>query len=196
MAHVAENLRYLLWREGVPREKWHIQLAEWLGSSLERAKNVLTSGNLRPDEQAKIAKLTGFSEEEVQFTRLLEGVRSRHATNGVNILTENLRFLIAELDHGKRKQLAESIGVSPNSISRWASGRNKPTKAKLLALSRYFGLSDRINLETVAIFLNPAPVSIVARKQWLHDQIEAMEPGDLQALFPALKRLFGDERGE
>src|SRR4029078_10641255 len=113
MEHVAENLRFLLWREGVSRESWPTQLAGWIQGSPERAKELLVFGNLRPEEQAKIAQLTGCSEEDLQYTRLLEHAKSGRAINRVDILSQNVRFLIAELDHGKRKQLAESIRVTP-----------------------------------------------------------------------------------
>jgi len=40
------------------------------------------------------------------------------------------------------------------------------------------------------LFISYRPVTIVQRKRWLHERIEAMGPETLAGLFPALERML------
>lgn len=181
--HAAENLRFLLWRHGVPRNRWVEQTRSWAGCDLRRAATLLGKGDLHEAEAKAIADATHVSAEEIRFARLV-------ADGGTDILRENLRYLVRNLERGRKKALASELGVHATTISRWCSGKQHPEKATLLALSRHFGL--RSDLETDPVFLSLSPVSIAARKTWLHDRIDGLDAETLAALFPALERLLGD----
>lgn len=181
--HAAENLRYLLWRHGLPRERWIEQLASWAGCERRRAATLLAKGDLLPQEAEAVADTARVSEEDLRVARLV-------AEGSTDILRENLRYLVKSLERGQKKVLAAQLGVHATTISRWCAGKQQPEKRTLVALSRHFGL--RSDLAADPVFLSLAPVSVSARKAWLRHRIEALNAEELAALFPALERLLGD----
>jgi transcriptional regulator with XRE-family HTH domain len=62
------------------------------------------------------------------------------APNPLNPIALNLRELIAErrMEH---QELAALVGVSPNSVSNWVSGRFQPGRKRLLQLADVFELT-------------------------------------------------------
>jgi len=180
---VSTNIRYLLWAGKLPRAKWAEHLATWAKCDLRRAEQLLRNGDLRQNEQRSIIEAIGILEEDLLLTSLLE-------IRGVDILRENMEYLISTLNHGEQKKLAEYVGVDPSTISRWYGGRLRPTKKHLEWLGLYFGLPLHTNLETEPIFLSLLPITVDKRKQWLIEHIQALDASTLHALFPALERLL------
>src|SRR5262245_55517308 len=100
--HVAENLRYVLWRRGVDPQKWAEHLAGWVRCDPRRAGELLRKGNLQPHEAEALSRTTGHSEEDIRFARLVEEGRTK-------ILLENLRYLVRSLERGQKKALAAHL---------------------------------------------------------------------------------------
>src|SRR5262245_44856336 len=123
--HVAENLRYLLWRQGVDRRRWVEHLSHWIRCERRRAADLLRMGDLEPAEAEALSRATGNSEEDVRFTRLAEEARTK-------VLLENLRYLVGGLERGQKKALAADLGVHATTISRWCSDTQRPEKSKLV----------------------------------------------------------------
>jgi transcriptional regulator with XRE-family HTH domain len=182
---LGENLRLLLWRDNVDRSQWADRVAGWVGCDRGRADDLLDGRELKPYEQERIAERFCVSEEELQYGQLFQDYK-------INVLDENLRYLIGTLDHGQSKQLAMEIGVSPVTVSRWATGKQVPEESKLVALCRSFGLPAGTDLRSEPLFLSRVPVSDRERKTWLHHRIDALDPQTLRELFPALRRLLKD----
>lgn len=180
---IAENLRYLLWRERVRRPMWSEQLASWAQCGVDRAASLLQRGDLTADEQERIGMVLRLSEESLRFSRLVEEEQ-------VNILGENLRYLLGSLPYGDKGDFAEQIGASPTTVSRWSSGAQRPSSGHLLAISRYFDLPVGTRLEMDPIFLSLSPVSSTEQRDWVHQQVDRLDRSELRALFPALEKLL------
>ncbi|MCP4542406.1 MAG: hypothetical protein GY832_35230 [Chloroflexi bacterium] len=179
----SENLKYLLWHEGVDRKDWPEQLADWADCDQHRAKTLLKGAELLPDEQEQIAERANVTEEDLQFKRLVERV---------DIFQENLRYLFDSLEHGEGKVLATGTGADKNTVSRWRTEKQRPQKPNQVALCHFFGLPSDTDLEDDPIFLSMSPISDRRRREWLRERIDLLDAAELQDLFPALERLFRD----
>ncbi|MCL4498789.1 MAG: helix-turn-helix domain-containing protein [Chloroflexi bacterium] len=185
MSNVSVNLRYLLWKKNPDRREWLGQLTVWADCDVRRAEELLRGDRPRKEEIARIAKGAGVSVTDLTTKDLL-------LTKGdVDILRENLRTLINGLRRGEKGAFAASLGIHATTVSAWLSGKQRPEKSNVAAVSRYFKLPSGTDLEEEALFLLPVPVAATQRKRWLKDRIEELEAADLQDIFPALAKLLG-----
>jgi len=184
MPDLCLNVRFLLWKKGVARAEWASKLAALLGWSDDAAELFLTgeSGALGDKELKSLARFGGVAEGDLTAKDLL-------AAANLDLFHANLSFLIDLLPHGEKKRFAEKLGVDATTISRWKNGAQKPTKRKLTAILRYFGLQDETDLSSVPVFLSAGPVGTVETRNWLHVRIDRLDAEILQGLFPALSRL-------
>ena len=184
MDGLKRNIRYLLWKEGADRKDWPSKLAEWLGCSLQRAEELLEGNGeaLTSKEKKVLEKETGLAPEDLSGN-LLE-------KQSVDILVENIRHLIDGLPHGQKKEFAASLGVDVTTVSRWIGGAQRPTRKKLEAIARYFGLPPGTDLDSDLMFLWTDPVSETQMKIWLMEQIQQIDWKTLREVFPALRRLL------
>lgn len=182
MNSVARNLCFLLWREPLRREDWAITLANRAGCSADRATKLLQHGKLTPTEQQSLAESFRVTESDLQHADLL-------AESGINIWQENVLCLLSSLQHGSHKMLAEALGVTPGTISKWKKRDHVPErtyKAKLCEVFEWYS-SD---LEVEPVFLSPTPMDTVGRREWLRARIKQIDSETLHLLFPALERLL------
>ncbi|MEZ5583616.1 MAG: helix-turn-helix transcriptional regulator [Candidatus Competibacteraceae bacterium] len=179
---VTRNLRFLLWNGGSKRKQWANHLADWLGGDVSRAVQLL-QGRILPNaiELHRLADHTGRTQEDILFANLVAEV---------SILGENLRYLIDGPKRGRKKALAEALGIKPITLSRWLAGKQIPARKHLLAMQAYFGLPAGTDLETLPLFLELSPVGGLEQREWLHRQIDGLDEETLRQLFPALEKLL------
>jgi transcriptional regulator with XRE-family HTH domain len=134
------------------------------------------------DELKQLAEGLGVTEEDLQFGDLL-------VESNINIWQENVLYLLSTLKHGSHGQLAEALGVTPGTISKWKKRDYLPEKTHLSKLCEVFELRST-DLLKEPLFLSPMPADIVGRRQWLYEQIQSLDGSTLQLLFPALERLL------
>lgn len=186
--HISTNVRYLLWRRGVDRSEWANELAEKTGIPKDRIRSFLVGdiddAALGADELAMIAEVVGLGDEPDNLRH------AGYAFADADILTENLKYLLNSLEHGKKKDLARAIGVDPTTLSRWLNGSVVPQRSNLRQLVFHFGLHHDTNLVEDPIFLSVEPVSATERRKWLHERIDKLRPDELSELYPALRRLL------
>ena len=183
MTHVSRNLCFLLWRQQIPRKAWVERMAELAGCSADRAAKLLRQGS-KPtlEEQRALAEGFGIPEEDLTFADLL-------ADSDVNIWQENVLCLIASLQHGSHTMLAEALGVTPGTISKWKKRDHVPEKTYKAKLCKFFEWHSS-DLEVEPVFLAPIPIDVIGRREWLCDRIKQMDKDTLHLLFPALERLL------
>ena len=187
---VSTNVRYLLWRRGIPRDQWEPWLSTrtMLGRAFSRdlvAGHIL-DGQITPDELRELARVFEQVDEgeSIRFDDLVAG--------GTHVLVENLRFLFDSLGHGGKKQVAAELSIDPTTVSRWLSGTFEPQGPSLRQLVAYFGLSPDTDLRERPIFLTVEPVGVTERRRWLHERIDTLSADDFRELYPALRRMLGD----
>lgn len=179
----ALNLRFLLWRAGVPRDRWEEHLADWVGGEGARAKALLLGAKINYGEQERVAEKAECTAEELQTERLWEG--------RVNVLRENLKYLTDKKQVGEKlSDIARGTGISSVTLSRWRSGTQEPEDRQLSKLARHFGLGADTNLRTDPMFLSLSPVGVLMRKEWLHRKVDELNDEALHELFPAFERLM------
>lgn len=184
MNKVTRNIRYLLWKQGEERGSWEAKLSSWLGCTLERAIALL-DGECKPlaaKEGELLSRLAGLKPGE------LSG--DIPADQEVDILTENIRFLISTLPHGEKKKFAEKLGIDVTTVSRWTRGTQRPTKKKSKQISNYFGLPPDTDLEVEEVFLWTEPIGESQIKSWISERVAQLDGKTLREMYPALKRLF------
>lgn len=174
------NLRYQLWRRGITRERWALQLIEWLDCGERRAWQLLRGDLPVQEELRRLAERMELTEEALQFGNL---------AGHVQILTENLRYLLDAPKRGGKKVLAAELGVQQASISRWLRG-GRPEPRHQAAIRKYFGLPASIDLENDPLFLELSPVGSYEQRAWLRQHVDELDDETLRVLFPALERLL------
>jgi len=192
MAHqVSQNVRFLLFQRGCAREQW----VPWLESHTSIAPGKLAalvgsrlddSGIGEPDLQ-HLATAFGLPADaaDLRFADLL-------GESQLNVLAENLRYLLESCPRGGKKQLAEALQVTPTTVSRWLSKATGVSSGQLKKLNQYFGLSGQTDLRRYPLFLDAEPAAVSQRRKWALTQLEGLPDDAFQALYPALKRLLED----
>lgn len=183
MSLPSQNIRFHLWITKVPRHRWTEQLATWLQCSEMYASSILADHPLSPQELKDLSGFMGVTDSELAHADLL-------GESQLDIWQENVSYLLAALEHGENSKLANEIGVSQGTISKWKKRSQRPEHKYQAALKKYFGLNLSENLWEIPLFLSPIPVGAEAKRRWLHQQIERMSHHSLETLFPALERLF------
>ena len=206
---ISQNVRFVLWREGIQPSQWPKHLRArlgkvlgayyWTGPSGDSAlRRLLTGAELLDgkvsedsnetdeiNEISDIAKSFRFTQEELRSADFLHDSKT-------DVLHENLRHLVGGLERGGKKQLAAELRLDQTTISRWLSGTSRPPPSRRAQLVSYFGLPAETDLAKDPVFLSPDPLSLGDRKQWLRDRIDAMEAHRLRDLYPALQRLLDE----
>jgi len=185
MKYLSQNLKYLLLEKGIRRSDWIETLATSLRCDQRRAQAILEgqADNLNRDEKEALVHFSGIDFEKLASEDLIE-------TKRADVFSLNLSFLLERLPHGKKKHLAENLGVDQTTISRWGNGTQRPTKQKIKALADYFNLPKTIDLEKEPIFLSTMPIGEAETKQWLKERIDALDRETLRELVPALIMLL------
>ena len=192
MAHqVSQNVRYLLFQRGCAREQW----VPWLESHTPIAPGklaALVGGRLDDSligdaDLQHLAQALGLPADaaELRFSDLL-------GESQLNVLAENLRYLLESYPRGGKKQLAEALQVTPTTVSRWLSKETGVSSGQLNKLNQYFGLPVRTDLRSYPLFLDAEPAAVSQRRKWALAQLEGLPDDAFQSLYPALKRLLED----
>jgi transcriptional regulator with XRE-family HTH domain len=174
-----ENLRFLLWQSRLPQSKWFDQLTTWLKGDVERAAALLQGVEPNDQERLLLAELADLRDTDLGLVRLLE-------RSDVNLLRENLHYLLDNLPHGGKKEVAVHLGVRPLTISRWLKGEQQPTRNHLRGLCGYFNLPYATDLERDPLFLELLPISAQDQRKWLHRWLDELDTATLGRLFWAL----------
>ena len=180
--NIPQNLRCLLWRSGVSQDQWPAQLAQWCACDVARATAMLQGQEeLTEPETEAVATATGVQTKEWLSGNLLDGV---------DVLTENLKFLLDSLEHGGKNRLADSLGVTPGTVYKWCGGFQPPKKRHSQAILAFFGLDPLLDLTTQALFLSMEPIGSRAKREWLMSRLKGIDEQALEAYFPALKKIL------
>jgi transcriptional regulator with XRE-family HTH domain len=182
------NVRLLLWQRQISRSDWVHHLANklpphWGARNVACLLNSRELGNL---DIRDVAIALEVEEEQIRWEDLL-------SSSSIDVLKENLSYLLDSLEHGGKKKVAADLGIDPTTISRWLSGAITPQSSTLKRLSNYFGLPAETDLSKAAVFLSVEPVSLPERRRWLNQQIEALSANELRELYPALQRILGPQ---
>lgn len=185
MKFTSWNICYLLWKRGIPRVDWAKTLARWVGCDWQRASDLLFGKcSANEDELQEISRRTGYSADELLGELLQQ--------DGINVLQENIAFLLKSFPHGKMQKIAEILGVNQKTLSRWRNkeGEKGPRKSNLEKLTQELSLPPDTNLEKDPLFLYPSPVGAEEQKAWLRMRINEIHPDYLMRIFPALEKLL------
>jgi transcriptional regulator with XRE-family HTH domain len=178
---LGQNLRFLFWREGVPRDAWAAEAAKAAGFRQPEAQELLFSDTASLEVVEALAGRFAVSPEEMLQSDLTQD-------SGCNVLRENLKYLLAE--RGAKKHIAESLGVQPMTVSKWLSGTTTPNSSNIRSIAGYFGFSASVNLATDRLFLDPTPASSQQQRRWLIERIEQIDASELREYFPVLQKLL------
>ena len=185
MEYLSQNLKYILIKKGIKREDWINELASILRCGQERARAIIEGEtvDLNKDELRGIALYSEVDSEKLLSEDLIK-------TDKVDVFSRNITFLIDRLPHGKKKHLAENLGVDQTTISRWGTGTQRPTKKKIMAILGYFNLPSSTDLRNDPLFLSTMPIGEDETKKWLKDKIDDLDRERLKELVPALIMLL------
>lgn len=186
MNTLSKNLRYLLVVRREKRSSWTALLADVMDNDESRAQAILNA-ELDTINRAEASGMErGF---RLDFKTLAEE-RLWKDLDDREILSLNLAYLLDTLPHGEKRLLANQIEVDATTISKWRSGKQKPTNNNIKEIVSYFALPESTDLKAELVFLSPMPAGKAETKRWLHERIEDLDGDSLRELVPALKKLF------
>lgn len=185
---VCENVRFLLWEARTPLERWAPALAARLqtASDAPLVARLLERGPLTRPEVERVAAAFSLESGELSSTRL--------ALERADPLRANLAHLFARAGRGAKKRFALEYGLDPTTLSRWLGGATRPGRTAERALATFFGLDSPKDLTSEPLFLDHSGGTAEARRRWLRERVDALEPEELAELYPALVRLLGPGR--
>lgn len=132
-------------------------------------------------EMLEVSNSCNVSLEELAYGDQLEGV---------NVLAENIRFLIDSLPHGGQRELANTIETDETTVSRWKSGSVRPGTSRQDRLLEYFQLPRGTDLAREPLFLALDPIGGFAKRAWVLKRVGEIEVRELEGLFPALRKML------
>lgn len=178
---VTLNIRLLLWQRDKTPGQWPSQVSSWLNSSLGRAREILNGDRPLDHEIAAICDATQVDPETLLYGDLLQGV---------DVLRNNLVRLLGSLPHGGQGELANTLGVARSTVSKWASGKQKPPRNRWGELATIFAIDSAEDLSKVPLFLSLEPVAPEDKRRWLVDRLANLPSRELALFYPALKKLL------
>ena len=187
LSQFVRNLRFKLSEEPPDTTEWGRLAMEKFQLSAHQARVALEGEEELPPEQlSRIAQLCGVSLEDMATAPL-------YPADPEGMARANIAFLLSSLGHGGKAQLAKRLGLRPEQLSRWGSGKQIPHAANQRELLRYFALDPDTNLSEVPLFLVNYPIHGEARKKWLINAIQAMPPDKLDPHFASIRKLLAPE---
>jgi len=183
---VSTTVRYSLWKRNIAKSQWW----DWLNRELPREaiRNAeLLSGNLSDDliDRDYLYSLAGLFDLEPETLRFGDPFEGK-----IQILKENLNYLIKGEGFGGKGRLAREMEVNPTTVSRWLGGESLPPATTQARLAAHFRLPKGTDLARDPIFLGLSPVSFQEKRAWLENRIASLAPHTLGELFPAFQRLL------
>ncbi|WP_020602259.1 hypothetical protein [Spirosoma spitsbergense] len=176
------NIRFCLWKEGLPKFRWNSELVRKLEINSYRADEILKIEGQRVNENEirLLIDVFNLTEEEFQLTNLLNS--SSH-----DVLRENLNYLInSNSTHGEKKVLASRLGVENGTISRWLNGTRRPVKDEQEEFKRIFSVKPSYNLEKDPIFMSYEYFGFNEIIEWGNQRKERVVES-----FDVIRRLIG-----
>lgn len=194
--NVSLNVRFALWSRDRElrrddRRRWIEWLATRSGLPHQFCRDLLL-GRV-PDEAVTAAQLESLA-RALELPDDGAGLRFEDPLARTKVLQANLRFLFNQLEHGRKKAAAASLGIAQTTISRWLSGATEPEGPNLEKLVSHFQLPWGTDLRKDPIFLSLEPVSSQAKRHWVRDRLDKVSEQDLQDLYPALRRMLDDDQ--
>ena len=187
---ISRNIRYLLHLENPDTAKWLILFRKKIGRNHWADKQIVDFLKGAIPSYIDIKELAEVFEQEEDMLRNSDFL----ANAGIDILLENLKFLLGSLEHGGKKQLAEQLGITQGTISKWLRGKHPPQKPTMKGLINYFGLDSDTDFTSDPVFLSYEPTTVVARKKWLKERIDALSPEELKMHFRSLEKILKEEK--
>ena len=108
------NIRFLLWRDGMPASVWSNILREKLRWDLREIENFLKGGSVNFQQLQDLSDSFDRLDEELATDDLL-------SQEGTDIVCENLRALFKDMEHGEKKKIAEHLGVEETKVTEEAN---------------------------------------------------------------------------
>lgn len=187
-------MQFTCWRLNADRATWPQLLARWLtgddaaGEGGVRAALLFAETYLLGDldlthHQAEaIARALHRDVQELMF-------ENWPAAEPGLILQQNIRRLLENSGAETKGALANTLGVSAATLSRWITGSQVPDTRARRAIASLFGLRSVEDLEQVPLFLSYLPITHAERLTWIQSRFVEMSWVELRDLFPALHRL-------
>lgn len=181
------NLRLLLWRRMPSASAWVDLLHRESELSVSRCQRLIEgvekSSIPTAAEGRTICAALGAEYESFATAPMLD-------LPWHDMLVQNVRYLLQDLPKGTQKAFAAALGVAPETVSRWVTGRHLPGPRYRKGLLGLLGLPASIDLGHVPVFLSLDPVGALQQRAWIGERVESLEPTELAHLFPALQKLL------
>ena len=187
LPQVSKNLRFRLLQESKDTAQWDYLASDRLGIPFFRVRQIISGEEIpSPKEIERIAHWCGKTTDDICSAPI-------YPSDADGMKKENLRFLLKSLEHGEKRKVAKTLGVTAEQLSRWSSGNQSPNKNNVRRLLRYFRIDPALDLEKEPLFLSNYPVHAAAKKSWLLNRLQEMPPEKLDPHFNSIRKLLTPE---
>ncbi len=154
------------------------------GIRVDRVWSFINENEVPNETEIKaIKKEFDYGEDEIMYSVLFDEM-------DVNILKENIRYLLGQLAHGEKTDFARKVNININTIERWHFKGTRPNNKNIEKLKLYFDLEESMDLKEKPLFLNVEPVSVKQKKEYCIKQIEEMSVEEFSAVYHAIDKLL------
>lgn len=184
------NIKYLLWKDGIPKHSWVRTVGGWLNDA-QVAHGLLQDREVRLSRRQleTLASELATDAHSLVYEDLI-------ANAGIDLVRTNVAYLVDEAGHGSKARLAEAIGCNPTTVSRWFATGGQETsipRTKWARIASHFGLGDPDMLASPGLFLSLYPASSTSKRKALLDGLSKLPEQLLIELYPALAKLILSE---
>lgn len=182
MSLLSKNLGYFLWRFNNPWGSWVSVVAEWAKCDTRRARELLAGRAPTDTELYSLGEILRVDPSELSYQDLFS------YDSSIDILRENLKRLLDDGHHGRKRELANKLGIDPITLSRWLAGTQKPRLGIIKKIISEFHIPSEIDLARDPLFIRFEPIGIYEQRIWLHQRIEKLDGETLSALHKLLEK--------
>ncbi len=199
MDYLAENMRYLIWASRRSRRGSEQSYAEFIDELSARCQidadrfRMLLSGTATASftevEQIK-SVFSSVDEERVPYIDCEYLFRPFIEENSELLIMENLRYLLHSIPWGDNQDFIDAMQIRASTLTRWKSGKMKPSRYYKEKICQYFGIPGVDSLKSAFLFLGLSPATTLEKKLHLKRMIDKIDRERLETMYPAIVRLL------
>ena len=199
MNHLAENMRYLIWASKAHRrnstQNYSAYIEELSGRcciDVDRFRKIISGDASATSGEVESVKrvFSQFDDEHARFLDTDYLYREAIEENKDLLVQENILYLLKSIPWGDNREFVEELGIQDSTLTRWKSGKMKPSKYYQGKICKYFGIPDVDGLKTTFLFLGLSPTTVTEKKLHLKRLLDGIDRERLEAMYPAIVKLL------
>lgn len=197
--YLAENLRYLIWASkqkpkncGMSYSAYIDVISDRCQIGPDRFRSILSGSSAASDSEIQSIIRTFLPEDADRIPYLnTETLFSEEIEeNGENLIMESILYLLNSIPWGKNQDFIDELKIRASTLTRWKSGKMKPSRYYKEKICKYFGISDADSLKHGFLFLGLSPTTTTEKRLQIKRLIDKIDCEKLEMMYPAIVKLL------